>query len=55
MNKGLVFIDAPAIILQQNSGPDSKGTKVVRSALQVDEIANPIEAVKELLGIVDKT
>ena len=55
LNRGMVFIDAPAIILQQPSGPDGKGTKVVRSALQVDEIAEPITAVNNLLGMVEKT
>lgn len=55
LTRGMVFIDAPAIILQQPNGADSKGSRVVRSALQVDEIADPIAAVKSILDMVEKT
>ena len=38
LTRGMTLIDAPAIILQQNGGADSKGSRVIRSALQVDDI-----------------
>ena len=49
-----MLLDSPGIILQSKKEANSQ-TQIMRSALQVEEILYPIEAVEEISQKIDKT
>ena len=49
-----MLLDSPGIILQSKKDAHTQ-TQILRSALQVDEIMYPIEAVEEIVKKIEKT
>jgi len=48
----MLLVDTPGLILQQDQA--GGGTRVLRSALQVDDIVDPIQPVESLLEKIEK-
>mmetsp|Transcript_16524 Transcript_16524/g.28074 ORF Transcript_16524/g.28074 Transcript_16524/m.28074 type:complete len:335 (-) Transcript_16524:224-1228(-) len=54
LNQHIFLVDTPAIVQSQGALQNGEGTKIVRSALQVDEIEDIEEAAKSVVDKIEK-
>lgn len=58
LNRFIVLVDTPGYMIKQTPSEDGTAVnyaQILRSCLNVDELADPIAPVKYLMGVIEKT